>query len=81
MTKPSSHRIQDPITDDDDAELSKSVITGKDENDVFRNVNVTEDGYLAISDNSDGLSIAEGNVLQIMRLRFGMVQRIIQHGN
>jgi hypothetical protein len=62
MTKPSSHRIQDPITDDDDAELSKSVITGKDENDVFRNVNVTEDGYLAISDNSDGLSIAEGNV-------------------
>jgi hypothetical protein len=62
MTKPSSHRIQDAIIDDDDAELAKAVLTGKDPASVYRNVNVTEDGYLAISDNSDGLSIAEGNV-------------------
>jgi hypothetical protein len=62
MTKPSSHRIQDPIIDDDDAELSKSVLTGKDTNGVFRNVNTTEDGDLNISDNSSGLAIAKGDV-------------------
>jgi hypothetical protein len=62
MTKPSSHRIQDPIIDDDDAELTKAVLTGKDENGVFRNVNTTVDGDLSISDNSDGLAIAKGDV-------------------
>jgi hypothetical protein len=61
-SKPSSHRIQDSISDDDDAELSKSVITGKDAVGNFLNVGVTEDGYLAISDNSDGLAIAKGDV-------------------
>jgi hypothetical protein len=37
--KPSSHRIQDPITDDDDAELQKSVITGESElTEAFENI-------------------------------------------
>jgi hypothetical protein len=61
-TKPSSHRIQDPIIDDDDAELSKAVLTGKDPDDVYRNVNTTVDGDLKISDNSSGLAIAKGDV-------------------
>jgi hypothetical protein len=60
--KPSSHRIQDSIIDDDDAELTKSVLTGKTPSDIYKNVNVTEDGDLSISNNSSGLSIAEGNV-------------------
>jgi hypothetical protein len=60
--KPSSHRIQDSIVDDDDAELTKAVITGKDPNGTFRNVNTTEDGDLSISDNSSGLAIAKGDV-------------------
>jgi len=58
----SSHNIDDPITDQDDAELVKAVNTGKDPNGTYRNVNVTQDGYMAISDNSSGLAIAEGNV-------------------
>lgn len=38
-SKPSSHRIQDPIIDDDDAELVKSVLTGlSDINEIFENV-------------------------------------------
>lgn len=58
---PSSHRIQDSINDEDDARLVKSVLTGK-ANGEFKNVRTTIDGYLAISDNSSGLSIAQGNV-------------------
>ena len=60
--KPSSHRIQDAIIDDDDAELVKAVLTGVDPNSIYRNINATADGDLTISDNSSGLSIAEGNV-------------------
>lgn len=59
--KPSSHRIQDSISDDDDAELVKAVLTGK-ANGSFVLVKTTPDGDLKISDNSNGLSIAEGNV-------------------
>lgn len=59
--KPSSHRIQDSIVDEDDAELVKAVLTGKS-NGEFKNVKTTIDGYLAISDISSGLSIAQGNV-------------------
>ena len=58
----SSHRIQDPISSEDDARLRKSVITGESPDGVFRNVNTTADGDLTISDNSNGLSIAQGNV-------------------
>jgi hypothetical protein len=37
--KPSSHRIQDPIIDDDDAELTKAVLTGQSSvNSIFENV-------------------------------------------
>jgi hypothetical protein len=53
--RPSSHRVQDAIADDDDAELVKSVITSEDPSGVVRNIKGTED-------NSSGLSIAEGKV-------------------
>ena len=58
----SSHRISDDIIDDDDAILVKSVLTGKDSDSHFHNVNVTHDGDLSISDNSSGLAIAQRNV-------------------
>ena len=61
-SKPSSHRIQDSIVDDDDAELVKSVLTGKDPGGSFLNVNTTTDGNLTISDNSNGLAISSGDV-------------------
>ena len=60
--KPSSHRVQDTISDDDDAELVKSVLSGKTPSGNYANVNVTTDGDLSISDNSSGLAIAQGNV-------------------
>jgi hypothetical protein len=60
--KPSSHRIQDNISSEDDAELMKSILTGEDPDGIFRNVQTSRDGNLTISDNSSGLAIAEGNV-------------------
>lgn len=60
--KPSSHRVADQISNQDDAELVKSVITGQNGNGQFHNVKTTADGNLTISDNSSGLSIAQGNV-------------------
>jgi hypothetical protein len=42
--KPSSHRIQDVISDDDDAELTKSVITGKTAAGTFVNGSFTNNG-------------------------------------
>ena len=61
-SRPSSHRIQDPISNDDDAELTKAVLTGRDPDGNFENVNSTVDGDLSISDNSSGLAIAKGDV-------------------
>jgi hypothetical protein len=59
---PSSHRIQDAIVDDDDAELQKAVLTGKAPDSTYQNVTTTTDGNLTISDNSNGLAIAKGDV-------------------
>lgn len=59
-SKPSSHRIQDSISSDDDAELTKSVITGEDENGIFQNVRVNSDGLLEITDFF--LEVAKGNI-------------------
>lgn len=66
--KPSSHRIQDSIIDEDDAELVKSVLTGLSPDGTFKNVKTTEDGNLTISDNSSGRAIALGNVTGISNI-------------
>ena len=47
--KPSSHRINDPIVAEDDAELMKSVITGQKPDDTFDNVQITQGGNFKIS--------------------------------
>jgi len=47
--KPNTHRISDPIIDDDDAELTKAVITGKKPNGIFDNVALEADGRLRVS--------------------------------
>lgn len=47
--KPSSHRIADAIVDDDDAELVKAVISGKDPNGTYQTVRVDSDGALVAS--------------------------------
>lgn len=48
--KPSSHRVADQISAQDDAELIKSVITGEDQNGDFPNVKTTEVGNLRVAD-------------------------------
>jgi hypothetical protein len=60
--KPSSHRIGDNVSSEDDAELVKASLTGEDPAGTHRNVKTTVDGDLTVSDNSSGLSIARGNV-------------------
>ena len=58
--KSSSHRIQDSIVADDDAELTKSVLTGQDNMNIFRNAKVTSSGILLVSDYL--LEVAKGNI-------------------
>lgn len=46
---PSSHSISGMISPDDDATLSKAVLTGEDFEGIFRNVKATEHGSLAMN--------------------------------
>jgi hypothetical protein len=48
-SKPSSHRIQDSIIDDDDAELVKAVISGKNAAGTFVNFGATNSGNFKVS--------------------------------
>lgn len=61
--KPSSHRIQDAINNDDDAELIKAVLTAKTDGDGFDNINATASGNLKTTDAESGLAIAKGDVI------------------
>ena len=61
--KPSSHRIQDAIVDDDDAELVKAVLSAKIEGDGFVNIQATESENLRVTDAESGLAIAKGDVV------------------
>lgn len=61
-TKPSSHRISDPIIDDDDATLTTAVIKAKFNGDGYGNLTATTDGNLKTANVEDGLSIAKGDV-------------------
>lgn len=67
-TKPSSHRLDDAVTDEDDAELTKSVLTGRSDSGEYHNVAVDEDGRLLQSNYSDlnplpSISVVERRVL------------------
>lgn len=61
-TKPSSHRIQDAIVDEDDAELVKSVLTAKKSSDGFVNIEATDSNNLRVTEAESGLAIAKGDV-------------------
>ena len=70
--KPSSHRIQDSIVDDDDAELIKAVMTGRNPSGDFVNFQATSAGNFKVSveeiqnklstDNSTTATLAGGVV-------------------
>jgi len=65
--KPSTHRIQDSIKTDDDAELVKSVITGETPNNGFVNFGATRQGNfkVAIQEYGDTQSIDAFDRLRI----------------
>ena len=48
--KPSSHRVGDSISAEDDAELVKSILSGQDQNNIFQNIKSTEVGNLRVAD-------------------------------
>jgi len=60
--KPSSHRIQDSIIGDDDAELVKAVISAKADGNGFQNLTSTSSNNLRVTDAESGLAIAKGDV-------------------
>jgi hypothetical protein len=60
--KPSSHRISDPIIDDDDATLTTAVLKAKIDGDGYGNIEATKSGNLKVANVEDGLSIAKGDV-------------------
>lgn len=60
---PSSHRIQDNISDDDDARLVKSILTAKFNGSGFGNISATASGNLRVTDAESGLAIASGDVV------------------
>jgi hypothetical protein len=70
--KSSSHRIQDNIVGEDDAELVKAVNTGIDDNGIFRNVNVDSTGRMKVVAQPYIFSIAEGTIPDhFANLKFG----------
>lgn len=64
--KASSHRIQDDIVDEDDAELVKAILTAKKPNGVFTNIDSTAGGNLKVSieEQDPGAGLATEETLQ-----------------
>jgi len=55
--KPSSHKINEQIDDNSDAELVKGVITGKDTDGIYRDISVTSTGRLIVSSTNASANI------------------------
>ncbi|UCF13177.1 MAG: hypothetical protein JSW06_02690 [Thermoplasmatales archaeon] len=60
--KPSSHRISDSISPEDDAELTKAVLTALNSDGTFENIGATASNNLKVANVEDGLAIAKGEV-------------------
>jgi len=65
--KPSSHRIQDSISEEDDAELVKAVITGENASGNFVNASLTNGGNFKVSleELESGVSVNSNSQLKI----------------
>ena len=59
----SSHRIADAISDQDDATLTKAVLTAQQPDTTFVNVGATPSGNLKVTDAENTLAIAKGDVV------------------
>jgi hypothetical protein len=62
-SKGSSHRIKDSIVGDDDAILSKALLTGHDDTGIFKNVGVSTSNRLKVNSQPYTFAVAEGDVL------------------
>lgn len=62
-SKPSSHRIADAISSQDDAELTKAVLTAENPSSTFINIGATLSGNLKTTDAENTLAIAKGEVV------------------
>ena len=62
-SKPSSHKISDSISPEDDATLQKSILTALSDSGTFNNVGATLSNNLRVANAEDGLSIAKGDVV------------------
>lgn len=58
----SSHNINDPIVAQDDATLTKTVLTALKPDGVFGNINASVSGNLLTTDAENGLAISKGEV-------------------
>lgn len=64
--KASSHRIQDMIVDDDDAELIKSILAAKRDDGAYTNVTATNDNRLRVSASQESVALTDlGQVFSI----------------
>jgi hypothetical protein len=62
-SKGSSHRIKDAIVADDDAILTKGIITGLDDTGVFKNVGVSVSNRLQVVSQPYTYAVSEGDIL------------------
>lgn len=79
-SKPSSHRIQDSIVDEDDAELVKAVLTGQKPNEEFVNFQATTAGNFKTSLEELEIAVSEDTktslrVANIIADEFGEIFR------
>lgn len=73
--KPSSHRIDDTISTEDDAELVKAALTGKSPDNTYKNVRIDANGNLIVSTlNGFGADFVFGDVT-LAALTQAMVNR------
>lgn len=69
-SKPSSHRIQDPISTEDDAELVKSVLTGQNPGGTFVNFQATTAGNFktSLEELENNVSVNSNQQLKVTQL-------------
>jgi len=88
-SKGSSHNIKNNIVPDDDAILTKTVLTGEGDDGIFKNVKVSQSNKLQVVDQPYTYAISEGDLLlHYPLLKFGTrmavaanTQSLIWEGN
>lgn len=81
-TRGSSHRISDSIVSDDDAILTKSIITGRNDSGIYNNVMIDQAGNLKVNSLPYTYAIAESDILNhYSLLKFGTRSSVLANTN